>query len=88
MRRLGTIHQEERKLSGNHADLCFYYGSIELACVEIGLTDNGSHGTKEMNEIGFKAPIMMKNFAIQISQQYNIKMSDIKVVGFMIYGKE
>lgn len=85
---IGSICQEERKTSGDHADLCFYYGSDELVCLEIGLTDSGSHGTKELNEAGIKVPIMMKNFALQISQQYGISRSNIKIVGFTISGKE
>ncbi|CEP16604.1 hypothetical protein [Parasitella parasitica] len=56
----------------------------ELACLELGLADSGSHGTKELNEVGIKVPIMMKNFALQISRQYGINMSGIKIVGFMI----
>ncbi|KAI9483729.1 MAG: hypothetical protein EXX96DRAFT_632359 [Benjaminiella poitrasii] len=86
MRAIGSIYQEERKTSGAHADLCFYYGSNELACLELGLADSGSHGTKELNEVGIKVPIMMKNFALQISRQYGINMSGIKIVGFMISG--
>lgn len=87
MRTIGSIYQEERKTSGEHADLCFYCGSNELACLELGLADSGSHGTKELNEVGIKVPIMMKNFALQISRQYGINMSGIKIVGFMISGK-
>ncbi|KAG1459449.1 hypothetical protein G6F55_004757 [Rhizopus delemar] len=86
MRTIGSIYQEERKTSGEHADLCFYCGSNELACLELGLADSGSHGTKELNEVGIKVPRMMKNFALQISRQYGINMSGIKIVGFMISG--
>ncbi|PHZ09890.1 uncharacterized protein RHIMIDRAFT_293870 [Rhizopus microsporus ATCC 52813] len=86
MQTIGCICQEKRKISGKHADLRYYYGSIEVACLEIGLVDSGSHGTKELNEVGIKAPIMMKSEALQISQQYGINMSGIKTVGFMIYG--
>lgn len=80
--------KKKRKTVGDHADLCFYYGSTELACLEIGLADGGPHGTKELNEAGIKTPIMMKNFAIQISQQYGIKMSEIRIVGMVISGKK
>lgn len=55
-RMIGSIFQEERKTSGEHADLCFYYGSNELACLELGLADSGSHGTKELNEADIKVP--------------------------------
>ncbi|KAI9030033.1 hypothetical protein CLU79DRAFT_802601 [Phycomyces nitens] len=86
MRMIDSICQQERMISGEHPDLCFYYGSNELACLELGLADSGSRGTKELNEVGIKVPIMMKNFALQISRQYGIDMSGIKIVGFVISG--
>jgi hypothetical protein len=88
LRTTGSTCPEERKAAGDHADLFFYYDFNELACLEIGLRDSGSHGTKELNEAGIKMPLMMECFALQISQQYGIDMSNIKIVGFNISGKE
>lgn len=88
LRTIGDIYQEKRKTDGDHADLCFYYGSTELACLEIGLADGGPYGTKELNEAGIKTPIMMENFAIQIPQQYGIKMNEIRIAGMVISGKK
>ena len=72
---------------GDHSDLCFYYSSVEIACVEIGLHDGGPYATKEMIELGIKVPIIMKNFSLQIASTYGLDMEEIKVVAFIISGK-
>ncbi|KAI7896693.1 uncharacterized protein EV154DRAFT_541518 [Mucor mucedo] len=77
-RTVGGKYQEERKT----VDLCLYCcGSTKPACLEIGPADGGPRNQ------GIKSPIIMKNFAIQILQQYGIKMNEIiRIVGFVISG--
>ncbi|KAG0928998.1 hypothetical protein G6F57_009682 [Rhizopus arrhizus] len=86
IRTIGSICQERRKAFGEHADLCFYYGSNKLAYLEIGLADDGFYGTKELNEADIKVSKMMKKFALQMSRQYGINMSSINIFSFMISG--
>ncbi|ORE17977.1 hypothetical protein BCV71DRAFT_180444, partial [Rhizopus microsporus] len=47
---ISNVRQKERKASSDQPDLCFHYAFHELACLEIGVVDCGSSGTKEMNE--------------------------------------
>lgn len=66
-RTLGTNQALTRQAAGDHADLVFKTMSTEVACVEIGLEDLGSKGTKELQEKLFKTPKMMKAFCARIT---------------------
>lgn len=61
-RALGTQQQLTRQAAGDHADLVFKTMSTEVACVEIGLEDLGSRGTKELQEKLMKTLKMPSSF--------------------------
>jgi hypothetical protein len=69
-RTLGTNQALTRQEAGDYADLVFKTMSTEVACVEIGLEDLGSKGTKELQEKLLKTPKMMKAFCARITEQY------------------
>lgn len=77
----------DRKISGDIPDLVFKYGENKLVCVEIGLTDNGTNGTKEMNEKRMKTPKMLRSFCGKIMRDYTLASPhNIKLVSFVISG--
>jgi hypothetical protein len=86
-RTLGTNQAINRQAVGDHVDLVFKTMSTEVACVEIGLKDFGSNGTKELQEKLFKTPKMMKAFCAKITEQYpKAKTEEIKIIGYVISG--
>ncbi|RCH94319.1 hypothetical protein CU098_010068, partial [Rhizopus stolonifer] len=86
-RTLGTNQALARQAAGDHADLVFKSLSTEVACVEIGLENLGSKGTKELQEKLFKTPKMMKAFCARITEQYpQAKTEEIKIIGYIISG--
>ncbi|KAI8885955.1 hypothetical protein K501DRAFT_293083 [Backusella circina FSU 941] len=85
-RTIGSINKVCRKQSSERADLVFKHLSHEIGCLEIGLEDEGQNRTKEMNERSIKTPIMMKNLAYHLVQQYKIDASKIITIGLIISG--
>ena len=81
------MEQMNRQAVGDRFDLTFKHQTTELGCLEIGLTDHGPSGTKELQESSFKTPKMMRNFCHHIIDQYKVKAQHIKVVSFIISGK-
>ncbi|CAO3620736.1 unnamed protein product [Mucor hiemalis] len=69
-RSLGTMEMLRRQIPGDLADLSFLHKSTEIGCLEIGLSDKGSNGTKELQEKSLKTPRMMKAFIIQASSSF------------------
>lgn len=86
-RTISSMSKVCRKQSSERTDLIFKHLSHEIGCLEIGLEDEGQNGTKEMNERSIKTPIMMKNFAYHLVQQYKIDASKIITIGLIISGK-
>jgi hypothetical protein len=86
-RTIGSMNKICRTQSSERADLVFKHLSHEIGCLEIGLKDEGQNGTKEMNEKFIRTPIMMKNFAYHLMQQYKIDASKIVTIGLIISGK-
>lgn len=84
---IGSMSKICRKQSSERADLVFKHLSHEISYLKIGLEDEGQNGTKEMNEMSIKTPIMMKNFAYHLVQQYKIDASKIITIGLIISGK-
>ncbi|GAA5811055.1 hypothetical protein MFLAVUS_004484 [Mucor flavus] len=85
-RGIASTAKVERQAVGNIPDLSFLYSNNELGCVEIGLADNGSNGTKEINEKNIKVPKMMSDFCCKLVNDYEVEPKEIKVVGFVISG--
>ncbi len=86
-RSLGANEALTRQAAGDHADLAFKTISAKVACVEIGLEDLGSKGTKELQEKLFKTPKMMKAFCARITDQYpKAKTEEIKIIEYLISG--
>lgn len=85
-RNIGSNDRIERQQNADHADLVFRHNGYEIGCVEIGLDDYGSHGTKELNEKRLKTPKMMRCFCSRIVEQFKISPSEIKAVGILISG--
>ncbi|KAG1503022.1 hypothetical protein G6F46_002573 [Rhizopus delemar] len=83
---IGSMSKVCRKQSSERADLVFKHLSHENGYLEIGLEDERQNGTKEMNEMSIKTPIMMKNFAYHLVQQYKIDASKIITIGLIISG--
>ncbi|KAI7902077.1 uncharacterized protein BX663DRAFT_511671 [Cokeromyces recurvatus] len=86
LRSIGSIDKICKQAPGDRPDLCFTYLSNEIGCLEIGLTNRGTNGTKEINENNIKIPIMLKSFHYRIATQYNISANKTKVIGFIISG--
>jgi hypothetical protein len=85
---LGATETITRQAAGDHADLVFEINSEEVACVEIGLENSGSKGTKELQEKGLKTPRMMKAFCDKILREFPAaKAENINIVGYVISGK-
>ncbi|GAN05234.1 hypothetical protein MAM1_0085d04703 [Mucor ambiguus] len=86
-RSLGTMKMLCRQIPGDLADLSFLHKSTEIGCLEIGLSDKGSNGTKELQEKCLKTPRMMKAFVIQAASSFpTIDISKVETVGFVISG--
>lgn len=85
-RDIASVERMAKQARGDHADLVFKYLSNELSCIEIGLVDNGPHGTKELNEKRLETPKMIKNFYSRILRQYEANSINIKIVGIVIIG--
>ncbi|KAI8095394.1 hypothetical protein BDF21DRAFT_488949 [Thamnidium elegans] len=84
---LGTMEMLRRQMPGDLADLSFLHKSTEIGCLEIGLSDKGSNGTKELQEKSLKTPRMMKAFVIQAASSFpTIDISKVETVGFVISG--
>lgn len=76
-----------RQIPGDLADLSFLHKSTEIGCLEIGLSEKGSNGTKELQEKSLKTPRMMKAFVIQAASSFpTIDISKVETVGFVISG--
>ena len=86
-RSIGSVDKVTRQASGDIPDLVFKYITNELGCVEIGLEDNGSNGTKELNERRIKTPKMMRSFCWKLISEYKTNPTDIKIINFVISGK-
>ncbi len=86
-RSLGTMEMLRRQIPGDLADLSFLHKSTEIGCLEIGLSEKGSNGTKELQEKSLKTPRMMKAFVIQAASSFpTIDISKVETVGFVISG--
>lgn len=85
-RTIATAAQEARQTNAEHADLVFKYLSNEIACVEVGLTDHGPNGSKELNEREMKTPLMLRCLHLRMLSQYKIQIPGVKMIGFTISG--
>ncbi|KAG0737057.1 hypothetical protein G6F66_008002 [Rhizopus arrhizus] len=82
-----TMEMLRRQIPGDLADLSFLHKSTEIGCLEIGLSEKGSNGTKELQEKSLKTPRMMKAFVIQAASSFpTIDISKVETVGFVISG--
>lgn len=86
-RRMSMTVIISRKVPGDIPDLVFKYGENELGCVEIGLSDNGANGTKELMEKKMKTPKMMRSFCGKIMADYMIDNPEkINIISYVISG--
>lgn len=86
-RSLGTMELLRRQVPGDLADLSFLHKSAEIGCLEMGLSDKGSNGTKELQEKSLKTPRMMMGFVILAASSFpTIDISKVETVGFVISG--
>lgn len=77
-----------RKVPGDIPDLVFKYGDNELGCVEIGLSNNGASGAKELLERKIKTPEIMRSFCRKIMTDYMIENPEkINIISYVISGK-
>ncbi|KAL7333197.1 hypothetical protein PS15p_202131 [Mucor circinelloides] len=84
---LGTMEMLRRQIPGDLADLSFLHKSTEIGGLEIGLSEKGANGTKELQEKSLKTPRMMKAFVIQAASSFpTIDISKVETVGFVISG--
>lgn len=76
-----------RQIPGDHVDLSFIHKTVEVGCLEIGLCDKGSNGTKQLQERSLKTPRMMKAFGIQAVDSFPAAdITNLEIVGFVISG--
>lgn len=75
-----------RQIPDDPVDLLFLHNkSTEIECLEIGLSDKGSNGTKKLQEKSLKTPRMMKAFVIQVANRFpTVDISKVETVGFVI----
>ncbi|CAO3648684.1 unnamed protein product [Mucor hiemalis] len=86
-RSLGTVANIIRQVPGDYPDLALFSKSVELGCLEIGLTNKGSHGTKELQERGLKTPRMLKSYAMHILNPFpSADLANVETVGIAISG--
>ena len=63
------------------------YLNHEIAFSEVGLADNGETGTKELYESGLKAPKMLKDFFVSLTNAFPSCIRKAKTAAFIISGK-
>ncbi|KAI8982405.1 hypothetical protein BDF20DRAFT_866742 [Mycotypha africana] len=79
-RLIGSISKINRTKAANHADLVFKYLTHEVGCVEVGLHNNGPSGTKELQELEIKTPLMLKSFILHLIKDYEVMPKKFKVI--------
>lgn len=81
------IQKVSSQIPGDVPDLSFRYNGNDLGCVEIGLRDNGSNSTKEMNERIIKNPKVMRNSCWKMVKEYRMDPASIRMIGFIMSGE-
>ncbi|KAI8391810.1 uncharacterized protein BYT42DRAFT_558157 [Radiomyces spectabilis] len=78
-RLLSAMKQAPNAKPGHRMDTIYLAGDKELGCLEIGGTSDIS---KAMKDGQMKLPIVMKDMLLRIAKTTNIRVTDIRIVGY------